>query len=130
MDKREMNLGEGRIAKIMLKMAVPSIVAQLINVLYNIVDRIYIGHLSGEAFVGVGITFPIITFISAFSVFVGAGGAPLSSIWHGKGDKNKAEKILGNGVLMLLFFSFICMLVFYTFMKPMLFAFGADNDTI
>ena len=79
----EKALGEGSLNKLMFKMAVPTIVAQIINILYNIVDRIYIGHIPGasaSALTGVGVALPIVVFISAFSAFVGQGGAPLSSI--------------------------------------------------
>ena len=82
-------LGVTPLPKLMLQMAVPAVVAQIINVLYNIVDRIYIGHIQGvgsAALTGVGVTFPIITMITAFSNIVGSGGAPLSAIWMGKGD--------------------------------------------
>ena len=85
-------LGSEKISVLMAKMAVPSVVAQIINILYNIVDRIYIGHIpdaSADALTGVGVAFPIVTFISAFSAFVGAGGAPLSAIWQGKGDNDR-----------------------------------------
>lgn len=117
----------------MISMAVPSIIAQIINILYSIVDRIYIGHIKGvgmEALTGVGVTFPIITLISAFSAFVGAGGAPLAAIWLGKGDRKRAEKILGNGVTLLVFFTVILMAFFYAFQKPLLYLFGASNATI
>lgn len=114
--EKERRMGTEPIGKVMIGMAVPSIVAQVINILYNIVDRIYIGHIEGvgmEALTGVGVTFPIITLISAFSAFVGAGGAPLAAIWLGKGDRKRAEQIMGNGVSMLLFFSLLLMGFFY-----------------
>ena len=126
-------MGTEKISVLMTKMAIPSIIAQVINILYNIVDRIYIGHIpnaSADALTGVGVAFPIVTFISAFCTFVGAGGAPLSAIWQGKGDKERAEKILGNGVTMLIFFTAVLMIVFYTFMKPLLYMFGASDATI
>lgn len=126
-------LGSEKISVLMAKMAVPSVVAQIINILYNIVDRIYIGHIpdaSADALTGVGVAFPIVTFISAFSAFVGAGGAPLSAIWQGKGDNDRAEKILGNGVTMLIGFTVILMIVFYLFMKPLLYMFGASDATV
>lgn len=126
-------MGTGRISSLMVRMAIPSVIAQVINILYNIVDRIYIGHISGvgaSALTGVGLTFPIITLISAFSAFVGTGGAPLASIWMGKNDKKHAEKILGTGVFMLLCFSAVLMFVFYLFQEPFLFAFGASEATI
>ena len=122
-----------KIPSLMIRMAIPSVIAQVINILYNIVDRIYIGHISGvgaAALTGVGLTFPIITLISAFSAFVGSGGAPLASIWMGKNDKKHAEKILGTGVFMLLCFSLILMAVFLIFQRPLLYAFGASDATI
>ena len=130
---KERRMGTEPIGRLMISMAVPSIVAQVINILYNIVDRIYIGHIEGvgmEALTGVGVTFPIITLISAFSAFAGAGGAPLAAIWLGKGDRKRAEKILGNGVSMLLFFSLLLMGFFYAFERPLLYLFGASDATI
>lgn len=130
---REEKLGTMPIPKLMISLAIPSVIAQLINVLYNIVDRMYIGHIKDAgsvALTGVGLTFPIIMFISAFSAFVGAGGAPLAAIALGKGDKERAEKILGNGVTMLLAFSVILTIVFSIFKTPLLFMFGASEQTI
>lgn len=126
-------MGTEKIPSLMIRMAIPSVIAKVINILYNIVDRIYIGHISGvgaAALTGVGLTFPIITLISAFSAFVGSGGAPLASIWMGKNDKKHAEKILGTGVFMLLCFSLILMAVFLIFQRPLLYAFGASDATI
>lgn len=103
--------------------------AQLINVLYNIVDRIYIGHIEGIgdlALTGVGITFPIITLVSAFSSFAGAGGAPLAAIRLGAKDKDGAEKILGNSTFLLLCFSFVLTIFFQLFKTPLLMAFGCQ----
>ncbi len=126
-------LGSEKIFVLMAKMAIPSVIAQIINILYNIVDRIYIGHIpdaSADALTGVGVAFPIVTFISAFSAFVGSGGAPLSAICQGKGDNDRAEKILGNGVSMLIAFTVILMIAFYAFMKPLLYMFGASDATV
>lgn len=126
-------MGTAPLGGLMLSMAVPSIVAQIINILYSIVDRIYIGHIPGvgaAALTGVGLTFPIITLISAFSAFAGAGGAPLAAIWMGKGDKKRAEQILGNAVSMLIGFTVILMVLFYLFQKPFLYMFGASDATI
>lgn len=126
-------MGTEKIPKLMVQMAVPSIIAQIINILYNIVDRIYIGHISGvgaSALTGVGLTFPVITLISAFSAFVGTGGAPLAAIWMGKKDRKHAERILGTGVFMLLCFSVVLMAVFFLFQEPLLYAFGASDATI
>ena len=130
---KEKRMGTEGIGKLMVSMAIPAVIAQIINILYSIVDRIYIGHIEGvgmEALTGVGVTFPIITLISAFSAFVGAGGAPLASIWLGKGDRKRAETILGNGVAMLVFFTVILMAFFYGFQRPLLYMFGASDATI
>lgn len=131
--KSDEMLATAPLGKLMASMAMPSIIAQLINILYNIIDRIYIGHIpnvGAAALTGVGLTFPIITFISAFSAFVGMGGAPLSAIHLGKGDRNLAEKILGNSVTLLFGFTVILMAVFYIFKTPLLYAFGASTNTI
>ena len=130
---KELRMATEGIGTLMIRMAVPSMIAQIINILYSIIDRIYIGHIERvgmEALTGVGVTFPIIVLISAFSAFVGAGGAPLSAIWLGKGDRNRAEKILGNGVTMLLFFTVVLMGFFYAFQRPLLYLFGASDATI
>ncbi len=131
--EKEQRMATEGIGKLMISMAIPSVIAQIINILYNIVDRIYIGHIEGvgmEALTGVGVTFPIITLISAFSAFVGAGGAPLAAIWLGKGDRKRAEKIMGNGVTMLLFFTLVLMVFFYAYQRPLLYFFGASDATI
>lgn len=130
---KELRMATEGIGKLMLSMAIPSVIAQIINILYSIVDRIYIGHIEGvgmEALTGVGVTFPIITLISAFSAFVGAGGAPLAAIQLGKGERKRAEKILGNGVTMLIFFTLVLMAFFYAFQRPFLYTFGASDATI
>ena len=133
MTDKETRLGTEKIGKLMLAMAIPSVIAQMINILYSIVDRIYIGHIKGigtEALTGVGVAFPIVILVSAFSAFAGAGGAPLASIWLGKGEREKAEKILGNCVSLLLFFTVILMAFFYAFQRPLLYWFGASDATI
>lgn len=130
---KEERMGTERIAKLMFSMAVPSIIAQVINILYSIIDRIYIGHIPGvgaSALTGVGLTFPVITLISAFSAFAGVGAAPLASIWLGKKDREHAERILGSAVFMLLIFSVVLMGVFYGFQRPFLYMFGASDATI
>lgn len=129
----EQRLGTLPIPKLMLSLAIPSVIAQIINVLYNIVDRIYIGHMAdvGDiALTGVGVTFPIIMLISAFSYFVGSGGAPLASIQLGRQNKEKAEQILGNGTSLLILFSIVLTLFFFFFKTPLLYLFGASNSTI
>lgn len=130
---REEKLGTMPIGKLMVCLAVPSVIAQLINVLYNIVDRMYIGHIREVghlALTGVGLTFPILMIISAFSAFIGAGGAPLAAIALGKGDKERAEKILGSGFTVLLCFSAVLTVFFMIFKRPLLFMFGASDQTI
>jgi len=130
---KEEQLGTAPIGKLMFGMAVPSIVAQLINLLYNIVDRIFIGRIPDigvEALTGVGVSFPVIIFISAFSVFVNNGGSPLASIWLGKGDRGHAEKILGSCTWFLTASSVVMMVLVYLFQRPFLLAFGASAQTV
>lgn len=130
---KEERMGNGSIPGLVISMSIPSIIAQVINVLYNIVDRIYIGHIPGvgaAALTGVGLTFPITLLISAFSAFAAAGGAPLAAIWLGKGDRKRAEKILGSSLCLLLIFTVILMGVFYIFHIPFLYMFGASDGTI
>ncbi len=134
--EKEMNkerLGTEPLGRLMVSLAVPAVAAQLINVLYNIVDRIYIGHIRGYgdiALTGVGVTFPIIMLISAFSAFAGMGGAPLASIELGKKDIRKAEQILGNSAGMIVLFSIVLTIGFSIFKTPVLYAFGASEVTI
>ena len=131
--KSESALASAPIGQLMLKLAVPSVAAQFINLLYNIVDRIYIGHIPDigrTALTGLGVTFPIITLISAFAAFAGQGGAPLASIRLGAGDREGAEEILGNSVTLLLAFSAVLTAVFLVIQRPVLLAFGASENTI
>lgn len=126
-------LAKEPIGKLLLKLAIPTVIAQLVNMLYNIVDRIYIGHISGEgslALTGVGVCMPIIMIVSAFAALIGTGGAPRSSIFMGKGDKNSAEKILGGCFTLQLFISAILTLVLLLWGEELLLAFGASENTI
>lgn len=130
---RDEKLGTEKLGKLILSMAVPSVAAQLINVLYNIVDRIYIGHIPGYgdlALTGVGITFPIIMLITAFSAFAGTGGAPQASICLGKKDYDGAEKILGNCTSLLIMFAVTLTIGFLIFKTPALYMFGASDKSI
>ncbi|SHM86172.1 putative efflux protein, MATE family [Anaerosporobacter mobilis DSM 15930] len=130
--KSDNKLGTEKIGKLVFSLALPAVIAQMVNVLYNIVDRMYIGHIpkiGSTALTGLGVCFPILMLISAFSAFVGSGGAPLASIQLGKGNKKEAEKILGNGVTMLLAFSLILTFGFMIFKEPLLYAFGASDKT-
>ena len=126
-------LAKEPIGRLLVKLAVPTVAAQMINMLYNIVDRIYIGHIPGSgsmALTGVGVCMPLIMIISAFAALVGNGGAPRASILMGKGDKDKAEKILGNCFTTQLIISVILTFVMYIFNRPLLLAFGASSNTI
>ena len=126
------DFSKGAVWKCILRQAVPLTVAQVIQLLYNIVDRIYIGHM-GEgdsiALTGVGLTFPVITIIMAFTALFGVGGVPLFSIARGAGDEEKAKKILGNSAALLLISSLIITFICYVFKKPLLYAFGASEDS-
>ncbi|MBU3206755.1 MATE family efflux transporter [Clostridium algidicarnis] len=132
MNKKSTDLGKGSVGKILLRLALPAILAQLVNVLYNIVDRIFIGRMpSGDiAMAGVGIAFPIIMLVSAFSALIGMGGAPLAAIKMGEGDNEGAEKIMGNSFSMLLILGTILTILFMIFKEPILWAFGASEATI
>ena len=133
MNHKDERLGTEPLGRLMFSLAVPSVAAQLINVLYNIVDRIYIGHIpeyGDVALTGVGVTFPILTLISAFSAFAGMGGAPLASIQLGKQNKQKAEQILGNSAGLLVLCAVILTVFFSVFKTPILYAFGASDATI
>ena len=128
----EERLGTAKMLPLVFKMAVPSVIAQLVNLLYSIVDRIYIGHIpqhGTDALAGIGITGSIIILISAFSSLAGGGGAPLAAIALGKDDRDRAEKILANCFTMLLFFAAVSMAAAYIFKGDILWAIGADSDT-
>ena len=132
MDNKEM-LGKAPIGKLLFKLAVPTVVAQLINMLYNIVDRIYIGHIPEEgsmALTGVGVCMPIIMIISAFAALISAGGAPRASIYMGKNDKESAEKILGNCFSLQLLISAVLTVALLIWNRDLLMAFGASENTI
>ncbi len=121
------------VGKLLFSLAVPTITAQLINMLYNIVDRIYIGHMriDGDlALTGVGVCMPIIMIVSAFAAFISAGGAPRASIFMGKGDNNSAEKTMGSCFSLQVIISIIITVLLLFFHRPMLLTFGASENTI
>lgn len=121
------------IGKLLLKLSIPTVIAQLINMLYNIIDRIYIGHIPGNgslALTGVGVCMPIIMIVSAFAALVSSGGAPRASIYMGKQDNTSAEKILGNCFLLQIVISFILTAVLIIWNKDLLLTFGASENTI
>lgn len=126
------DFSKGSVAKNILNLALPMTLAQLINVLYNVVDRMYIGHIphtAALALTGLGLTFPIITIITAFANLFGMGGAPLCSIARGKGDQKQAEQIMGNSFSLLLICGVLLTAVCMIFKKPILYAFGASDQT-
>ena len=126
-------LGKEPLGKLLLRLAVPTVAAQLINMLYNIVDRIYIGHIpkvGALALTGVGVCMPLILIVSAFAALVGNGGAPRASISMGRGDKESAEKILGTCFAMQITISVILTAVLLIWNKDFLLAFGASENTV
>ena len=130
---REERMATDSVGRLMVSMTLPAIVAQIINILYSIIDRIYIGHMKGvgaSALTGVGVTFCITMFVSAFSAFISNGAAPLAAIWLGKGDREHAEKILGNSTSFLVICTVLLMIFFYAFQRPLLYMFGASDATI
>ena len=130
---KEADLGNGPIGSLLFKLALPAIVAQIINVMYNMVDRMYIGHIKDigpDALTGVGVTMPLIMAISAFAALVSMGGAPRASIMMGKGEKDNAEKILGNCTTMLVLMALVLTAVILIFGQPLLLMFGASENTI
>jgi putative MATE family efflux protein len=126
------DFSQGKVSRNILSLAFPMILAQLINVLYNIVDRMYIGHIpevSILALTGLGLTFPIITIITAFANLFGMGGAPLCSIARGAGEKERGERIMGNCFVLLLLSGVVLTVLCLIFKKPVLYLFGASDET-
>lgn len=121
------------LGRLLFKLALPTVAAQLINMLYNIIDRIYIGHIPNEgavALTGVGVCMPLILIVSAFAALVGYGGAPRASIFMGKQDKESAEKTLGNCFTMQILISIVLTVVLLVWNRDFLMAFGASENTI
>lgn len=132
-ERSDEKLGTQRMLPLVFKMALPAVAAQLVNLLYGIIDKIYIGHIEGvggEALAGVGITTSIIILVAAFSNLVGSGGSPLAAIQLGKGNREEASRIMNNGFVMLLFFALICTVTPFFFMDGMLKIAGAEADTL
>lgn len=131
-ENNQNELETGSVGKLLFKLAAPAIVAQLVNVLYNIVDRMFIGRMENGAvaMAGVGLSFPIITLISAFAALIGMGGGPLAAIKMGEKDNDGAEKIMGNAVAALVLLAIIITFVFQVYKEPVLWLFGASNNTI
>ena len=127
------NMGSGSILKLYLRLAIPAVVAQVINLLYNVVDRIYIGRIpetGASALTGVGLFMPILMMMNAFAMLAGAGGAPLAAIAMGKKDNDRAEKIIANCFSLLLIFAVVLTIVFYAAAPALLRFFGASDATL
>lgn len=130
--KQKVDFSKGPVWKCIIAQAIPLTVAQLVQLLYNVVDRIYIGHMgdgNSLALTGVGLTFPIVALVMAFSGLFGIGGVPLFSIERGSGNNEKAGRIMGNSFCLLLLASVVLTVVGYIFSRPILFAFGASEDS-
>ena len=133
MAKRTNDLGNDPVPQLLLRLALPAVTAQVVNALYNIVDRMYLGHMKPDgdlAITGVGVAFAIIMFISALSALVGMGGGSRAAIRTGEGRTDLAEEILGNCTLLILLISAAVMAVFLPFQRPMLLMMGASPETI
>lgn len=132
-NRYEERLGTDRMLPLVFKMALPAVIAQVVNLLYNLVDRIYIGHIpeiGTQALAGIGVAGSLIILISAFSAIVAGGGAPLAAIALGQGNRVRAGKILGNGFILLLIFTLFTSVLSYIFMEPILLYTGASQQTI
>lgn len=130
---KKQDMGSGSVKKLMLRMAVPAVVAQVINLLYNVVDRIYIGHIpgiGGTALTGVGLFTPILMLITAFALLPGAGGAPRAAIAMGQQDNARAEKIMGNCLTVLLGLAVVLTGVFYVCLPQLILLFGGSESTL
>ena len=126
-------LATAPVGKLLLKLSIPTLLAQLVNLLYSVIDRIYVSRIpvvGTDALGGLGVTFPIIMLISAFSALVGMGGAPRAAIYMGKGDNEKAEKILGNCVTMLILISIVLSGIFFLTKEPIILTFGGSDVTL
>ena len=130
MAQQEYDFSQGSIAKNIMSLAVPMTAAQLINVLYSVVDRMYLGRLPGHlALTGLGLTIPIVSIIMGFANLCGTGGAPLCSICRGRGDQEEAERVMGNAFTLLLIFGGAVTALFLIFKRPILYLFGASDAT-
>ena len=127
------DLGQDKIWPLLLRLAIPTALAQLVNVLYAIIDRIYIGHIPGVgslALAGVGVAAPISSFISAFGILIGLGGAPLMGMREGHGEHRKAEEILSTAFYLMVIVSLVLTPLFLVLRNPLLLLFGASDKTL
>ena len=130
--KQKNDFSQGSVSGNILRLALPMTFAQLINVLYSVIDRMYIGHIpdaAANALTGIGLTFPIISIVTAFANLFGTGGAPLFSIERGRKDEERAEKIMGNTFAMLLYTGLFLTILILCLKKPLLYLFGASDVT-
>ena len=136
MNQRQTNLGSGNVGKLLFSLALPTITSQIVNMLYNLVDRVYIGHMQPAdtvgklALTGVGVCLPVIMIISAFAALMAMGGAPRDSIQEGKGNAAESERIMGNCLTLLVLTSLVLTVLFQLFAEPLLLTFGASPNTI
>ena len=136
MNRQNVDLGSGKVSKLLFSLALPTITSQIVNMLYNLVDRIYIGHMQpvetvGKlALTGVGVCLPVIVVISAFAALLAMGGAPRASIQEGRGNPKEAERIMGNCFTMLVMASVVLTVVLQLFARDLLLLFGASENTI
>ena len=136
MNRQNVDLGSGKVSRLLFSLALPTITSQIVNMLYNLVDRVYIGHMKpvdtvgALALTGVGVCLPIIMIISAFAALVGMGGAPRASIQEGRGNLEGSQKIMGNCFTLLVIAAVVLTAVFRNFAGPLLLTFGASENTI
>ncbi|MBQ4248801.1 MAG: MATE family efflux transporter, partial [Clostridia bacterium] len=130
--KTQNDFSKGPVWKNILAQALPLTIAQFVHLLYNVMDRVYIGHMEGVgtmALTGVGLTFPVVTIILAFAALFGMGGVPLFSIARGAGEHERAGRIMGCSFTLILIAAAALTALGYAFLRPVLFAFGASGDS-
>ena len=136
MNPKSVDLGSGNVRKLMVSLALPTILSQIVNMLYNLVDRVYIGHMQpvdtvgALALTGVGVCLPVILIISAFAALLAMGGAPRASIFEGRGESGQSERIMGNSFTLLICASLVLTVLLQLFAEPLLLLFGASENTI
>ena len=136
MNQKSVDLGSGNVRKLMFSLALPTILSQIVNMLYNLVDRVYIGHMQpvdtvgALALTGVGVCLPVILIISAFAALLAMGGAPRASIFEGRGESGQSERIMGNSFSLLIYVSLLRTVLLQLFAEPLLLLFGASENTI
>ena len=136
MNPRSVDLGSGNVRKLMFSLALPTILSQIVNMLYNLVDRVYIGHMQpvdtvgALALTGVGVCLPVILILSAFAALLAMGGAPRASIFEGRGEPGQSERIMGNSFTLLVCISLVLTVLLQLFAEPLLLLFGASENTI